>query len=133
MNDRYAQRKYGHPLISEMRISDQDLEIIHLDCAARGRLEALMSTVSLAVFSTIWFPNLEYILWGALDRADPHPFSAKQVRDLRRLIGASGGWIRVHRGECVFVPLDTWRRHYEQYQKWLPRSSRARIWKFFGR
>jgi hypothetical protein len=133
VNARHDHRKHGHPPISPRMPNDQNSGVIRLDHVARRKLEALMSMVSLAVFSTNWFANLEYIVWEALNKADPHPFSAKQIIELQGLIGASGGWIRVHRGERVFVPLDEWRRHYEQYQKWLPRSRRARGWGLFGR
>ena len=89
----------------------------HAEHVARAKLEALMSTVSQAVYSTSWFANLEYILWESLEKADPHPFTAKQIMELRALAGASRGWVRQERGKRMFVPLKAWQRHYSQHKK----------------
>lgn len=132
MNARFDQRNHEHSLFPRKTRTDQDSSLICLEYVACAKLESLMSVVSLAVFSTGWIVNLEYILWEALKKGDPYPFSAKQVVQLQRLANISGGWVRMHRGERVFVPLNEWRRHYV-YQKWLPRSLRPRGWRLFRR
>jgi hypothetical protein len=96
-----------------------------LEHAAHGKLEAFMSAVSQAVYSTSWFTNLEYLLWEALDRGDPHPFTAQQVLELRALSEASRSWIRRDDGKGRPLPLDEWRSHYKK-QKNKNRKNESR-------
>jgi len=88
----------------------------HPEHAARGKLEALMSAVSQTVYATSWFTNFEYLLWEALEKGDPHPFTAQQILELRALAEASGSWIRRDRGKSRCVPLGEWRHHYDQHK-----------------
>lgn len=96
-----------------MSHNGQDKGLQHLEHVARGKLEAFMSAVSQAVYSTSWFANLEYVLWEALEKGDPHPLTAQQVMELRALAEANRGWIRQQRGKRKFVPLEEWQRHYD--------------------
>jgi hypothetical protein len=84
--------------------------------AAHDQLAALMSAASHAVYGTRWFTNLEYLLWEALEKGDPHPFTTQQLLELRALAEASGGWVRREHGKSRHVPLEEWRRHYDQYK-----------------
>jgi hypothetical protein len=97
--------------------SGEETGLQHLEHVARGKLEALMSAVSQAVYSTSWFTNLEYMLWDALEKGDPHPFTAQQIIELRALTEASRGWVPRDRGKCMFVPLDQWRRRHNRHKK----------------
>ena len=110
-------RGWSHAESYQMSHNDQETGLQHLEHVARRKLEALMSTVSQAVYSTSWFTNLEYVLWEALEKGDPHPFTAQQIMELRALAEASRGWIRRERGKRMFVPLKEWRRHYDQHKK----------------
>ena len=114
---RHDRRRRSRWEKSQMSRSDHETSLQHLEHAARRKLEALMSAVSAAVYSTSWFTNLEYVLWEALEKADPRPFTAQQVMELRTLAEASRGWIRQERGKRTFVPLKEWQHHYDQHKK----------------
>jgi hypothetical protein len=96
---------------------DQEAGLHPDENAARGKLEALMSAVSQAVYSSSWFTNLEYLLWEALEKGDPHPFTAQQILELRALSAASRSWLRRDGGKGKSVPLDEWRRLYEEHKR----------------
>jgi hypothetical protein len=100
-----------------MSHNNEETGLKHLEHIARAKLEALMSTVSQAVYSASWFTNLEYILWETLEKGDPHPFTAQQIMELRGLAEASHGWVRQERGKRMFVPLKAWQRHYDQHKR----------------
>ena len=95
----------------------QETDLQHFEHAARGKLEDFMSAVGQAVYATSWLTNLEYMLWEALEKGDPHPFTAQQIVELRALAEASGSRVRRDRGRHRFVPLEDWRRHYDQHKK----------------
>jgi hypothetical protein len=95
----------------------QKAKLQHAEHADRGTLEAFMSAVSQAVYQSSWFADLEYVLWEALEKADPHPFTAQQILELRALAEASCGWICTDQGRRRFLPLEEWRRHYDDHKK----------------
>jgi hypothetical protein len=103
-----------------MSHNGQETDFQHFEHVARHKLEALMSTVSHAVYATSWFTNLEYILWEALEKGDPRPFTAQQLIELHALAEASGSWVRKDREKSRFVPLAEWRHHYDHHKKSVP-------------
>jgi hypothetical protein len=100
-----------------MSDNDKRTKLRHAEHADHGTLEAFMSAVSQAVYQTSWFTDLEYVLWEALEKADPHPFTARQVMELRALAEASRSWIRTDRGRRRSLPLEEWQRHYDQQKR----------------
>jgi hypothetical protein len=67
---------------------NQSTQAEYAEHARHGALDALMSTVGQAVRRTSWFVDLEYVLWEALENADLHPFTARQMLELHELVEA---------------------------------------------
>ena len=80
-----------------------------------------MKEISESGYSAGWLTNLEYELWGVVEKGSPTDLGRKEIdaaliNRLRSLCEQADGWwawSEEFDGFPVLVPLDAWRAHAE--------------------
>ncbi len=88
-----------------------------------SQLASYMQDISEECWHAGWLNGLEFALWHAVQTGPifygQGQVTTVQIRELRRLSEACGGWVRWSDEETdiVFVPMSEWERVYEEADK----------------